>query len=61
MCDMTAYVVKNEGEEVFMASVTRALVKEGKVELRSLFGEAKTVSGSIIEVDFDANRIVIAS
>lgn len=61
MCDMTAYSVKDSQEQQLMSSVTRLVATGGEVEMTSIFGDKKKVSGSIIEVDFDSNKVVIAA
>lgn len=44
-----------------MTSVTRLKATASDVEMTSIFGDKKKVSGRIIEVDFDSNRVVIAA
>lgn len=61
MCDMTAFMVKDMKEEQIMGSVTKLVVENNVVSMTSIFGDRKKVSGSIIEVDFDRGKVLIAT
>lgn len=61
MCDMTAFTVKDSKEEQIMVSVTKLVVENNEVSMTSIFGDRKKVSGSIIEVDFDLGKVLIAA
>lgn len=59
MCDLKAYIKKNNGEELLLESVNQVCVEHGEVILRNLFGEEKKVRGEIREVSLVRNRIVV--
>ena len=60
MCDLKAYVIKNNREELLLESVNQVRVEHGEVTLRNLFGEEKKVHGEVREVSLVKNRIVVA-
>ncbi len=59
MCDTSAYVQASEGEELLLESVDLIRPEDGKVYLRSMFGEERTFVGSIKEISLRKNRIVL--
>ncbi len=59
MCEMNAYVLKEDSEVLFLESVNIARSEEGKVFLKNLFGEQKVFEGTIKEVSLVKNRIVL--
>jgi len=60
VCDLKAYVIKNNREELLLESVNQVRVEHGEVTLRNLFGEEKKVRGEVREVSLVKNRIVVA-
>ena len=59
MCDLKAYLKKNEKEELLLESVNLIRADHGEVTLRNLFGEEKKVLGEIREVSLAKNRLVV--
>ena len=59
MCELNAVLVRGDEREVVMESVTKMIVDGDSVELVGIFGERKTVSGSIKEVDFTKGETLI--
>lgn len=59
LCDLKAYVRKNDKEELLLESVNQVRTEGGDVVLRNLFGEEKRVPGSVTEVSLVKNRLII--
>ncbi len=59
MCDLKAYVRKNNREELLLESVNHVLVEHGEVTFRNLFGEEKKIRGEVREVSLVKNRIIV--
>jgi predicted RNA-binding protein len=59
VCDLKAYVRKNEKEELFLESVNLVRAEGEEVVLRNLFGEVKRVRGVLKEVSLARNRILV--
>ncbi|HSW62997.1 MAG TPA: CooT family nickel-binding protein [Dissulfurispiraceae bacterium] len=59
MCEANAYIYKDGKEELYLESVD-VLIPEGKtVFLKNLFGEQKTLRGSVKEISLLRHRIVL--
>ncbi len=59
MCETNAYLLEDGDERLIMENVAFLRRKNGILELRDLFGEEKTVSGEIKEVQFLDRKILI--
>jgi len=59
MCDLKAYVRKNNEEELLLESVNQVRAEHGEVTVRNLFGEEKRVRGEVREVSLVKNRLVV--
>ncbi|HEB02592.1 MAG TPA: CooT family nickel-binding protein [Nitrospirae bacterium] len=59
MCDTSAFVQATDGEELLLESVDLIRPEDGKVYLRSVFGEERTFEGSIKEISLSKHRIVL--
>jgi predicted RNA-binding protein len=59
MCDLKAYVLNNDKEELLLESVNHIRSEGGEVLLRNLFGEEKRVRGDIREVSLVKNRVLV--
>ncbi len=59
MCDLNAFVMKCGREELLLESVNSAVVKDGVVAMRNIFGEEVKVSGEIREISLLKNRIIV--
>ena len=59
MCDLKAFVRKNDNEELLLESVNHARTEGGEVVLRNLFGEEKKIRGVLREVSLVKNRLIV--
>ncbi|MEW6115015.1 MAG: CooT family nickel-binding protein [Thermodesulfobacteriota bacterium] len=60
MCESNAYMIDKDGkEELFMENVDYVKLDGGTILLRTLFGEEKTVTGTIRELNLSGHRIVL--
>ena len=59
MCDLKAYVLNNDKEELLLESVNHVRSDGGEVVLRNLFGEEKRVRGEVREVSLVKSRVII--
>ena len=59
MCDLKAYVLNNDKEELILESVNHVRSEGGEVVLRNLFGEEKRVRGEVREVSLVKNRVIV--
>ncbi|MBW2056500.1 MAG: CooT family nickel-binding protein [Deltaproteobacteria bacterium] len=59
MCETNAYLVKEGNEELIMEDVALARPKDGKLELKDIFGEEKIVPGNIKEIQFLSHKMLI--
>ncbi len=59
MCDIKAYVRKNDREELLLESVNLIRQEKGEVIVRNLFGEEKKVRGEVREVSLARNRMIV--
>ncbi|GAB4484588.1 MAG: CooT family nickel-binding protein [Thermodesulfovibrionales bacterium] len=59
MCEANAYIYKDGKEELYLESVDVLRPEEGKIYLKSLFGEQKTFEGGIREVSLLRHKILL--
>ncbi len=59
MCDIKAYVRKNDREELLLESVNLIRQEKGEVIVRNLFGEEKKVRGEVREVSLAKSRLIV--
>jgi len=59
MCDLKAFIRKNDREELLLESVNLIRAEKGEVVLRNLFGEEKRVRGEVREVSLAKNRLLV--
>lgn len=59
MCDIKAYVKKNDKEELLLESVNLIRAEHGEVIVRNIFGEEKKIRGEVREVSLAKNRLVV--
>lgn len=59
MCDLKAYIKKNDHEELVLDAVNHARTEGGEVVLRNLFGEEKRVRGELREVSLVKSRLIV--
>lgn len=59
MCDLKAYMLNNDKEDLLLESVNHVRSEGGEVVLRNLFGEEKRVRGEVREVSLVKNRVIV--
>ena len=59
MCDLKAYLKKNDTEELLLESVNQVRTEGDEVVLKNLFGEEKRVRGIVREVSLVKSRLVV--
>ena len=60
MCDVNAYISDKDGhEELYLENVDVIRPEEGKIFLKSLFGEQKFFEGGIKEISLLRHRILL--
>jgi predicted RNA-binding protein len=59
MCELKAFIVKQNHEELLLEAVNTVRAEGGDVTVRNLFGEEKKVRGEVREVSLSKNRILI--
>jgi len=60
MCESKAYLIDKDGnEELVMEDVSYLRPDGGRVLLRSIFGEEKTVQAKIREMNLTSHKIVL--
>jgi predicted RNA-binding protein len=59
VCDLKAYIKKDDKEELLLESVNLIRAEHGEVIIRNLFGEEKKVRGEVREVSLAKNRLVV--
>jgi predicted RNA-binding protein len=61
MCEATAYIIKNGGEELLLADVDVIEPQEdGTVRLVSIYGEQKVLKAHIKSMSLVNHRVVLA-
>jgi predicted RNA-binding protein len=61
MCLAKAYIGGNSDKELLMDEIASVQVADGKLLIKTLFGEERVVEGSIREIDFMGSHIVLES
>lgn len=59
MCESTAYLITDKGEEKIMENVVYMKPENGKVFLADLLGEQKIVQGILKEIKLIDHKIII--
>lgn len=59
MCLTKAYIDRNGERELLLEEVASVEVKDGKLLVKTLFGEQKEIEASIREINFVSNSIVL--
>ncbi len=59
MCDLKAFIRKNDREELLLESVNLIRAEKGEVVVRNLFGEERRVRGEVREVSLAKNRLLV--
>jgi predicted RNA-binding protein len=61
MCDLKAYVKKQDKEELLLEAVNLVRTEGDDVIVRNLFGEEKRVKAAIREVSLVRSRVILES
>lgn len=59
MCEANAYLYSDGKEELYLENVDIMRPEEGKIYLKSLFGEQKIFEGEIREISLLKHKIVL--
>lgn len=60
MCESTAFIVRDTGEELLLKDVVRIVpLAEGRLRIENLLGEQKEFAGRIREIDFMGHKILL--
>jgi len=60
MCLAKAYVNKESGEPI-MQEISHMKFDGERIEMETLFGEAKVITGKVREIDFLASKVILDS
>ena len=60
MCEVNAYLRKNNHDSLIMERVYKLETSEGQIRIENLFGEQKFINAPLREIHFDENRLVFA-
>ena len=58
MCLAKAFIKSWSGQPVFQ-NIARLRINGNKVELETLFGEEKVISGRLVEIDFSTSKVLL--
>ena len=61
MCLSKAYIDRNGKTELLMQEIASVEVGEGKLLLRTLFGESEEIRASIRQIDFLSHSIILGN
>lgn len=59
MCEANAYVIREGKEELYLENVDILKPEEGKIFMKSLFGEQKVFEGDIREISLLKHKIIL--
>jgi len=59
MCLAKAYFNKSADNPI-LQDIARMRLHDDRVELETLFGEEKVISGRVIEIDFSTSKILLS-
>lgn len=59
MCEANAYIYENGKEELYLENVDILRPEEGKILLKSFFGEQKIFDGNIREISLLKHKIIL--
>ena len=58
MCLAKAYLNKSADKPI-LQDIARMRLHDDRVELETLFGEEKVISGRVVEIDFSTSKILL--
>ena len=59
MCDFNIIVVRNDVRERIMNAVVKIVVDGSSIQLTGIFGETKTITGTIKEINVSRSEITV--
>ena len=59
MCEASAYLIKNDGEELLLESVDTLEENNGEIKMVSLFGEQRLLRGRIKSLSLVNHKILL--
>lgn len=59
MCEANAYLIKDDKEELLMERVDRVVPQNGEIYLANIFGQRKTITARIKELNLVDHRIIL--
>lgn len=59
MCEASAYILKGEKEELFLADVDVMRPEGDQIYLRNVYGEQKTIKATLKELSLVDHRIIL--
>ncbi len=59
MCEANAYLIKDDKEELLMERVDRVVPQNGEIYLESIWGQRKTITARIKELNLVDHRIIL--
>ena len=59
MCLAKAYLNKSAGNPI-LQDIARMRLHDDQVELETLFGEERVISGRVVEIDFSTSKILLS-
>jgi len=59
MCLAKAYLNKSADNPI-LQDIARMRLHDDRVELETLFGEERVISGRVVEIDFSTSKIVLS-
>ncbi|MFH0958854.1 MAG: CooT family nickel-binding protein [Pseudomonadota bacterium] len=57
MCESNAYIMRDDKEQLVMESVGSLVPGNGKVTLKSIFGETLHIEGYLVDIDLLGHKI----
>ncbi len=58
MCEVNAYLRKEDKESLIMEKVYKLETTEGQIRIENLFGEQKFITAPLKEIHFDQNKMI---
>jgi predicted RNA-binding protein len=59
MCETNAYLLKGGEEELFLEAVDKIEPDDGELRLTSIYGEQKSVRGTVTRLSLVDHRVII--
>jgi predicted RNA-binding protein len=59
VCEANAYLLKDGEEELFLKALDRVEPGGGELRLTSIYGEQKSIKGTIIRLSLVDHRVII--